>query len=407
MTRRIASLVLSSLSLSLFACGGDDAPSDVIDAAMQDVDAGTGPADDGGRAYRDAGPIVVPDPGACETWGLDDEGDAITGLEEGTWTFVPFPDAHCMNGSSTGIGVNLAPGGSDRLVIYLEGGGACFDSITCSGVAGINGFDGDDLAGSSGQISNYGIFRRGDEANPMRDWNYVYVPYCTGDAHAGTNPDGFEGREQVGFDNVHEYLRRLVPTFRESELVLLTGASAGGLGAFANFDQVQQAFGCTPVHMLDDSGPVLDDEYLRPCLQSIARDYWGLAVPADCTACTADDGGGLSAVWTYLALKYPDRRFGFLSSTADRTFRTFFGYGLSPRCNFPQSMSAAMFEEGVIDLRDRILGPHDNFRTFYQEGDFHTFVGRSLGSVSQDGTTLGAWVGQLIDGDEAWSNVGP
>ena len=36
------------------------------------------------------------------------------------WTFVPFDDAFCADGTTTGIGVN--PGG--RLVIYLMGGGA-------------------------------------------------------------------------------------------------------------------------------------------------------------------------------------------------------------------------------------------------------------------------------------------
>jgi hypothetical protein len=40
--------------------------------------------------------------------------------------------------------------------------------------------------------------------NPLRDWNIVYVPYCTGDAQAGTKttptdvPNGPRGQYFVG-----------------------------------------------------------------------------------------------------------------------------------------------------------------------------------------------------------------
>jgi hypothetical protein len=390
-------------SLTVVACDGEAPAGD----AGGGIDAGTPPGDEDAGASADGGPLTIADAGACDTWGIDGEGDAITGLTAGSWTFVPFPEAHCMNGTSTGIGVNLSPSGTQRLLIFLEGGGACFDAITCSGVAGASGFGSANLAGASGQLDNYGIFRRADEDNPLRDWTFVYVPYCTGDAHAGTNPDGYEGREQVGFLNVQAYLRRLVPTFRDSEMVLLAGSSAGGLGAFANFDQVQHAFGCAPVHMLDDSGPVLGDEYLRPCLQNIARELWGLTPPADCPQCAQEDGGGLSVLWSYLAQKYPDRRFGFLSTTADRTFRTFFGYGLSPRCNFPQSMSAEMFEEGIVELRDAIVSPYSNVHTFYVRSDGHTFLPFDLTRSMAGGLTVGAWITQLVEDDPAWTNVGP
>ena len=405
MTRRLASLLL--LLPVLAACGGDDDAPATLDASA-DVDAGV-PAEDagGGSMYRDSGPIVVPDPGSCDTWGLDDEGEPITELVEGEWTFVSFPEAHCMDGSTTGIGINLSQTGSRRLVIYLEGGGACFDDITCSGVAGINGFDGDDLTSSAGQLSNYGLFRRADEDNPMRDWTQVYVPYCTGDAHAGTNPDGFEGRDQVGHSNIAAYLRRLVPTFSEVDKVLLTGASAGGLGAFSNFDQVQQAFGCTPVYGLDDSGPVLGDDYLRPCLQQKARDLWHIAVPEDCPQCALEDGGGLVAMWPYLAMKYPDRRIGLLSTVADGVIRSFYGYGFSATCESAAQMPASHFQAGLLDLRDTILAPHENTATFYVSGGAHTFLIGDLGRPMVGGVTLGEWIRRLIEDDPSWDDVGP
>lgn len=400
---RANALFASALAFCLVAltgCDGDPSPAD----AAVDLDGGS---DAGIPIDRDGGPLMIADAGACDTWRIDGEGEPITELTAGSWTFVPFPEAHCMNGTSTGIGVNLSPSGTERVVIYLEGGGACFDAITCSGVAGQGGFSAGTLAGASGQFDNYGIFRRGDENNPLRDWTFVYVPYCTGDAHAGTEVSGFEGREQVGFLNVQHYLRRLVPTFGGSEMVLLTGSSAGGLGALANYDQVQHAFGCTPVHMLDDSGPVLGDDYLRLCLQNIARDLWGLTPPADCPQCSREDGGGLSVLWSYLAQKYSERRMALLSTTADRVFRTFFGYGFSRGCNVPQQMSAELFEEGILELRDDIVAPYSNVHTFYTRGDGHTYLPYDLSRSMAGGVTLGTWLTQMIDDDPAWSNAGP
>src|SRR6478752_8591829 len=56
-------------------------------------------------------------------------GPPALGTTPKTWQYVPVDGAQCMNGTPTGIGVNL--GTSGDLVIYLEGGGACFNDGTC------------------------------------------------------------------------------------------------------------------------------------------------------------------------------------------------------------------------------------------------------------------------------------
>ncbi len=409
MDRRIAPgtrlLILSSLLLA--ACG-ESAPIAPADAgAAVDAHREVLPPFDAGRIEgRDGGAFEI-DAGTCDTWGLTDEGEPIAGLVPGEWIFVDVPEAHCANGSSTGFAVNLSPTGSDRLVIYLEGGGACFDETSCASVAGGRGYDAETLEVTSIVLSGYGIFRREDESNPARDWNQVYIPYCTGDAHAGTNAAGFGGREHVGFSNVTHDLRRIVPTFRDPAMVLLTGASAGGLGALANFDQVQQAFGCSPVHLLDDSGPILEDDYLRPCLQSLTRELWGIVPPADCPQCTMPDGGGLAALWPYLATKYPDRRFALLSNTADSTIRSFYGAGITRDCRSGARLSSEVFEEGLVDLRDRALAPFPNAATFYVESDAHTFLIGGFETPVAGGITLGEWVQRMLDGADGWQSVGP
>src|SRR5579864_1796211 len=58
-------------------------------------------------------------------------GAPITGLMDKTWIWVDVPESHCRDGSTTGFGVS-ANSASDKLMIFLEGGSACFDSLTCS-----------------------------------------------------------------------------------------------------------------------------------------------------------------------------------------------------------------------------------------------------------------------------------
>lgn len=397
-------------------CGWDAGrPPDVGDAGESDDggggdagagdDAGTGDPDAGGGGECGDG---LPSPAAFDCEASDPGltfGDAIT-AEARTWTFVPFDDAFCMDGSTTGIGVSLNPA-SDRVMIYLQGGGACFDTLSCLGVANRDGFAEAELDSLSTFLSR-GIFDRDDPDNPVADWNHVFIPYCSGDVHAGTRADGPDGRAHVGYQNVTAYLRRLVPTFDGATQVLLTGASAGGLGAMVNYEQTQEAFDCTPVDALDDAGSILPEPYLRPCLQQRLRERWGLggSIPSECGQCTCDDGSGMWNMAPYLAARFPDRRFGLVTSMEDGTMRGFYGYGYSASCDFPATMPGEDYAAGLTELRSSLDG-RSNFQTFYVAGAQHTFTYEPLGDVSTDGTTLSAWLEGLLDGEASWDDVGP
>ncbi len=373
----------------------------------------SGPAQDAGTydAGADAGAArtcppgpVAPTPYDCASSDPGITFGAPMTVTPDEWTWVGFDDAFCSIGSTTGIGVYAATGAA-RLVIYLEGGGACFDTFSCIGAA--DNFGEADFDPAAPGLAR-GLFDRNDPENPLRNDSFIYVPYCTGDVHGGTNEDGFEGRTQVGYRNVTRYLARIVPTFPDVTEVLLTGRSAGGLGALVNFEQVQRTFDCVPVHAFDDGAAVLGDDYLRPCLQSLVRDYWGLGaiVPDGCPQCTCSDGGGLVNILPYLARRFPDARFGLATSTADETFRRFYGYGYSRFCNLPELMPPEDFEAGVLELRT-MMSADPNFATFYVSGSAHTFSYADLSSTSVGGTTLATWLTQLVGGDAAWDDVGP
>jgi hypothetical protein len=66
------------------------------------------------------------------------------------WTWVPFADSMCADGSPSGVMVNLNPD-SDKVMIHLQGGGACVDWESCQrtdppDAINLHGFDRNDTA---------------------------------------------------------------------------------------------------------------------------------------------------------------------------------------------------------------------------------------------------------------------
>lgn len=341
-----------------------------------------------------------------------DGGPPTLGTTPKEWVYVPVDGTRCLDGSPTGIGVNL--GTSGDLVIYMEGGGACFNSSTCNNVAHPSGWGSSGFATNIGPY-NIGLFDRLDDTNPLHDATFVFIPYCTGDVHAGSNPNGMGNRQFVGYANVGHDLDFIIPQSKDVKRVVLAGSSAGGFGALINYDRTQTAFGTTPVHLLDDSGPPLGDTYLTPCLQQMFRTTWNLdaALPADCTACTEANGGGLANALGYLADKHPDRRLALISSTRDGVIRSFYGFGY-PDCvagadGFPMSEDA--YAAGITELRDQTLATHSNFRVYSKDSANHVWLLNAPDTVSPradgSGEHLATWLTQMLDPSAKWDSVKP
>lgn len=342
----------------------------------------------------------------------DDAGvaGAITGLQPLRWTWVPFVTAHCRDGSSTGLGLNVNPN-SDKLMIFLEGGGACFNITTCALNPAVFGATEFQQFASDGSVGNAGVFNRDDPDNPVRDWSYVYVPYCTGDVHSGNNPQGsvnLVGPQQfVGYANMGSYLSRIVPTFPNVTQVLLAGVSAGGFGALANYLQVTKQFDPVSVSLLDDSGPPMDAPYFPACLAHQITDLWRLdqTIVAECGADCANIDHLMFDLTQHALSAYSATPVGLLESTGDSVISWFFGFGAND-CTGTQNMGAQTFAEGLTDLRQK-LSAYSNFGTFVFSGTDHTSLEAqsSLDTRQAAGAKLTDYISQLIAGQV--TNVGP
>jgi hypothetical protein len=413
-------IVVVLTAFAAIGCGDDAGIAGAEDPGTSGPasESGAGPesgpesGDDSGESGSEAADTGAPDLPDSEPPTYD--GDPLPPAAPGDWVWVDFPEAECIDGSAAGIGVRY--GRSDKLVIFFEGGGGCFNEATCSlFYASFAHFDQltFDLVWQSTVLQG-GIFSTLAPDNPVRDWNFVYVPYCTGDVHIGDAPDtpvpGFafgEPQQFVGFRNFGAFMDRIVPTFTDAPEVLVAGISAGGFGAAFNYDRVAEAFPAAAVSLIDDSGPPLTDDYLAPCLQARWRELWKLdaSLPLDCAACFTDDGGGISALAAYLAQKHGDQRLGLVSAERDLTIRTFFGYGLQspggehcPEGIVEQPMDGAHFEEGLYELRAEVLS-HPNFASYYLPGTTHTALSfPSYYTTTVQGVRLVDWVASLLAG---------
>ncbi len=336
---------------------------------------------------------------------------AITGLQTETWTWVPIPGAICRDGSATGIGVNLNPA-SDKLMIFLEGGGACYDIVTCADNPST--FGATEFAanfGAGGPEGSAGIFNRNDPSNPAAEWSMVYIPYCTGDVHGGNNdagtipglgPEQFMGYVNVGLDLAH-----VLPTFPNVTEVLLTGVSAGGFGALVNYDRVQAAFGNVPVELLDDSGPPMSNKYLAPCQQTLVEQTWnlGATLVPDCGADCPDLTNFFISYMKHVVGTHPDRAMGILDSDEDGTISDFYGFGYFDCSADGDPMPPAIYEAGLFDMRAE-MSTYPNFGLYTWNSSQHTSLeGTATFDDLDAGISLPVWTAQIIDGGV--TSVGP
>jgi hypothetical protein len=327
-------------------------------------------------------------------------GVAIT-APQSAWTWVDFPDSACNDGSTTGIGIS--PTTSTKLVIFLEGGGACGDYATCyvNHFATLGPYQQADFTAQLSANSPLGsgsIFDRTDPNNPFADWNMVYVPYCTGDLHGGTNVVEYDQPgspsmmfHHVGHSNIIAYMKRLGATYPSLDKLVLSGSSAGGYGTILNYDTVQPYFQAKESYLLDDSGPPLQG-FDVPTLIKDWFAPWGLTawITQGCATC-ADE---VSDVVPFNAMRHPSDRMGLLSSEQDKTIRSYL------------TLTATDFQAGLLSLASQVLDPQPRWKYFFVTGDTHTML-RDPKDFTTNGTVLWTWLTQLVTDDAAWTSVQP
>jgi hypothetical protein len=306
----------------------------------------------------------------------------------------------------------------NKLLVYYQGGGACWNDLTCGQTLPVfketTGPDENPANFSSG-FANYQ-----NPENPFRDWNAIVVPYCTGDVHwgdavvqhqAGSDDATINHKGRVNAAVAEKFARE---HFVNPEQVFVTGSSAGSYGAVVNGLFLQEkAYPSTPFAVLGDAGNgVITREFLENDLakwgieENLPR--WIPNLDKPLTELNASD------LWTEAALYYPQSRFANYTSAYDGGTGGqvgFYNIMLSgdsaldyllwwrPTCEWNEEMRALSY--------DSATRAPENYRYYIGVGSRHTMWGNDKVYTDTTGgvPTIVSWLRGMLEGTPAWTNV--
>lgn len=342
------------------------------------------------------------DPGPSEDAGI------VSDAPPEPWKAVPVEGTICRNGQPTGYAITKNPA-SRKLLIYMEGGGACFNPVSC--LQNPESWPANETSLMKALTRNW-ILSRSSSNSPFKDWNIVFIPYCSGDVHTGSSMSGYNGEPQMGFQNYQKDLAEIVPQFPNLDQVVLSGVSAGGFGVAWNWMWTQDAFGSVPVTALDDSGPPMGPEYLEECQQRKYNALWNWqpGLHPSCTSCDLAAGKVVRPLLD-VTLRTRTNRLGLLSYDEDGTIKQFFSYGVDNCANWdsmdPPAFPFGRYPIGLAELR-QVWAPYPQVAMYVVQGGQHTFLNNDIASVKTGpSVSMLEWINLLINKSDGWANVSP
>ena len=312
-------------------------------------------------------------------------------------------------------------GKSSNLVVYFEGGGACWDDLTCTfpfgrGLPGaVPQFYSPAVAARPSPKDDVGLFDETQASNPLKDWTVVYIPYCTGDIHLGSAkrtyndyghpiynlPPTFEIRHS-GFDNFMVVFDWMKKNLRTPNQVLVTGSSAGGYGATGNFPWVAETYPQAKLSVLADASQGVTTAAFDG--GTPGRGSWNPQLAPWVFGSTLVPGPQLMRKG---AQAYPGGRFAQYTTALDGVQAGFYGvmkqfYGPGGSCT---DINADWNQQMLSQLAsDNASLP--NFRSYVAPGTSHTIL-RSTAFYAENGTgrLFNDWVADMLAGSTGWQSA--
>jgi Pectinacetylesterase len=365
-----------------------------------------------------------------------------TSIEYGTDTLTP----RCA--FDTPYHFFVKKGTLNKLVMYYQGGGACWDYTTCAFIGtfdqtadpdkctgGTNNNEvcdtladcpdqGGGTACTAGADNpNHTTTGFGDLTNPnnpFKDWNIVFVSYCTGDIHFGDNDTGYISGNQVkatkhfGWHNARAAEKWAREHFVNPDEVFVTGSSAGAYGAFFNAPLNRDIWPQSKFSVLADAGNgVITPDFIEdhfPTWNFVAH------LPKNIPGVleSIEDKTGIPAFTKAVAAFYPDVAWAHYSSSYDGGTggQTGFYNVMKNPNNTAEWLNwwHSSCEWNDVMRQQAIQTAADipsNYRYYIGAGSRHTMYGSNkVYTDTQGGVPLIAdWVNSMRARDNGWTNV--
>jgi hypothetical protein len=417
--RSLPMLLAVLLAVILPGCGGDDdggqsptatptvsaaaataTPQATATATPTDTTAPTATATVPPTATATASPTVTATPTATGTPSLVDElvaaglgrylGDSTPAetVPNGAWDSLRFDPADakaiCLRGDP--YRVEVRHGTNNNVLLYLEGGGACWNNQSC--------WETPTAKLTAEPLFGAGIFELDNPDNPFKDWNIVYVPYCDGSVFSGDNVADYDGKPTYhhGLQNLSAAVTAMRAAFPAPDAIAVAGSSAGGYGTFAGYGVTRVAYPDTPIVTLNDSGPGLQnpDDTVNAGERVTNWRYTQL-IPPSCTRC----GEQVTYLTEWALERDPTLRVGYYSNLGDAIIRTF------------NNLSREAYEALLVGVTDDIHGRQpERFQRFFIQGEDHTVLASPTFYTTEiGGTTVREWTADLLAGGPLWQDL--
>lgn len=302
---------------------------------------------------------------------------------EENWDVYTYPleELRCVLGGEYFIQMHKGSE-PDKTVIWMDGGGSCWPGRdTCVKEAETYLW-----------IEEYGLASSYEE-NPVRDWNFVYVPYCNGSSYMGDRNADYDGDGDVdhwhwGLKTTSAALRLMKEQFPETEEILIAGCSAGGAGTIFSVPVVRLQFPDAKIFVLNISGPAL----LKPEeveLRALIKKTWGIEqfIPDDCQKCNQQ----FIYLYSWLLERDPKLQVGVFSSYYDTGPITH--WGLTPE----------VFRSLILTTTEEIHAENpDTFKRYFIAGDRHCMDDYFY---KVGGYSFWEWIGYMVNDNPRWMDI--
>lgn len=284
------------------------------------------------------------------------------------YQFDPASGPMCLRGAPFQMSVRATK--SSKLLIFLQGGGACWSDFCLAVVKAPAG------------VPKLDVLDPDKADNPWKDWNVAYLPYCDGSMFAGNKDhddtgDGQPDRFHRGLRNVQAALDVAKQRFPAPSEIALVGSSGGAFGTIPSLFLVRKLWPDAPILIVQDSGSGTAKDG-DPAFLAKLIDEFGVAsfFPPSCKACKG--ASHLTPLLAWALLRDPNVRVATFSSYNDNIMADVF-----------LGLTGEQFKQGLLAATDPLHAQFsDRYKRFFVSGAMHTtLLGDASGII---GTDLGA-----------------
>lgn len=314
-------------------------------------------------------------------------------LEAGAWTVMePGGETICSNGTPYSFFVRPAAEETDKLLIYLQGGGACWFGEICDLNASPQY---DPFVDESDVPGPTGIFDYENEANPFADYHAVFLPYCTADVHVGdavqtyTSSQGDVTINHKGYVNAMSALDWTFANFEMPETVFVTGSSAGSIPAPFYAEFVAEAYPDARIEVLGDAA----GGYRNPDASVVTFGNWGtMDILTELYSDYTLEEMDFEAFYVEVGKAYPDITMAQFNNAYDAV-----QIGFLMLLGMQDIDLLVLLEENFADVEAEL----PELATFTAGGDAHTvLMTPGFYTYAVGDNTVRDWVASLAAGEE-------